>query len=295
MENIDTHSDQRKRYIENYFLTIQPSPPSLNTFIYIVSFLMIFGVALMLISQSKSITVPVVAFVSLIMYRIVIHPYFVKKRNFENKVSDSDINKWLIEDLKTKVKNRAIEYLQLEDENLTDEQFIIIPYPVFHATQKIEDDNLHRVLTDDGYYNYSYWNVQVLLLSSNYLSYYFCSYNWIEDEILNEKTSEFFYEDIALVRNDIDQVNFASKWNNNQLNEAHILKLINISGDFLYLITELPELKPSPVTIIDQERAVQVLRMILRQIRKIKNPNKKPIIQFPAHSAQIEQEVLETL
>ena len=294
MAKNDAHTDQRKKFIENYFFTIKPSPPSLNTFIYIVSFLMIFGVALMLIFQSKSLTVPVVAFVSLILYRIIIHPYFVKKRNFEIKVSDSDINKWLIEDLKTKVKKRAIEYLQLEDENLTDEQFIIIPYPVFHSTQKIEDEHLHRVLTNDGYYNYSFWNVQVLLLSSNYLSYYFCSYNWIENEIFNEKTSEFFYEDIALVRNDIDQVNFACKWNNNLLNEAHILKLINISGDFLYLITELPELKPSPVTIIDQERAVQVLRMILRQIRKIKNPNKEPIIQFPAHSTQAEKEVLES-
>ncbi|RLD65037.1 MAG: hypothetical protein DRI95_09595 [Bacteroidetes bacterium] len=295
MEKSDAHIDQRKTKIENYFLTLQPSPLSLNTFIYIVSFLMIFGVALMLIFQSKTLTVPVVAFVSIILYRIIIHPYFVKKRNFETKVSDSDINKWLIGDLKTKIQKRAIEYLQLEDENLTDEQFIIIPYPVFHSTQKIEDDQLHRIPTSDGYYNYSFWNVQVLILSSNYLSYYFCSYNWIENEILNEKTSEFFYEDIALVRNDIDQVNFASKWNNNELNEAHILKLINISGDFLYLITELPELEPSPVTIIDQERAVQVLRMILRKIRKMKNPNREPIIQFPASSSKIEHEVLESV
>ncbi|RLD83321.1 MAG: hypothetical protein DRJ07_06845, partial [Bacteroidetes bacterium] len=85
------------------------------------------------------------------------------------------------------------------------------------------------------------------------------------------------------------------KWNNNELNEAHILKLINISGDFLYLITELPELEPSPVTIIDQERAVQVLRMILRKIRKMKNPNREPIIQFPASSSKIEHEVLESV
>jgi len=288
MEN----SDQRKNYIKNYFLSFKPTPPSLNTFIYIASFLMISGVVLMLVFQSKSITVPIIAFVSLILYRIIIHPYFVKKRNFEAKIPDADINRWLIEDLKKKVQKRAIEYLQLEDENLTDEQFIVIPYPVFHSTQKINDEHLHRILTDDGYFNYSYWNVQVLILSSNYLSYYFCSYNWIEDEILNEKTSEFFYEDIALVRNDIEQVNFACKWNDNKLNEAHILKLINVSGDFLYLITELPELNSSPATIIDQQRAVQVLRMILRQIRKIKNPRQEPIIQFPAHSAQIEEEAL---
>jgi hypothetical protein len=292
MEQSDSNIYQRKELIENYFSSEEPTPPSLNTFIYIVSFLMIFGVTLMLVFQSKSITVPVVAFVSLIIYRLIVHPYFVKKKRFETRASDAEINKWLIEDLKTKVQKRAIEYLQLEDENLTDEQFIIIPYPVFHATQKIGDEQLQRVLTKDGYFNYSFWNVQILILSSNYLSYYFCSYNWLEDEILNEKTSEFFYEDIALVRNDIDQVDFKSKWNENKLNEAHILKLINISGDFLYLVTELPELQTAPITIIDQQRAVQVLRMILRQIRKIKNPNQEPIIQFPTNSAQTEKELL---
>ncbi len=67
MEKSDAHTDQRKTNIENYFLTFQPSPPSLNTFIYIVSFLMIFGVALMLIFQSKTLTVPVVAFLSIIL------------------------------------------------------------------------------------------------------------------------------------------------------------------------------------------------------------------------------------
>ena len=292
MEQNNQYSDQRNKYIKNYFLTTKPSPLSLNTYIYIVSFLMIAAVVLMLIFQSKSITVPIIAIVSLILYRVIIYPYYKKKRNFESKIPDSDINKWLIQDLKKKVQKRAVEYLQLEDENLTDEQFIIIPYPVFHSTQKIDDENLHRVLTDDGYFNYSYWNVQVLILSSSYLSYYFCSYNWLEDEILNEKTSEFFYEDIALVRNDIEQVNFVSKWNDNKLNEANILKLINVSGDFLYLITELPELKSSPTTIVDQQRVVQVLRMILRQIRKVKNPRQEPIIQFPAHSSQIEEEAL---
>jgi len=274
MEQIDSNTDQRKKYIRNYFLIQQPTPLSLNTYIYIVSFLMIFGVTFMLIFQSKPVTFLAVAMVGVVLCRIIIYPYYSKKRRFETTVPDADINKWLIEDLKMKIKERALKYLQLEDENLSHENFIIIPYPVFHSTQKIKNEQLHRILTKDGYFNYSFWNVQVIILSNNYLSYYFCSYNWLEDEILNEKTSEFFYEDIALVRNDVDQVNFANKWNESQLNEAHILKLINISGDFLYLITELPELLPSPVTIIDQQRAVQVLRMILRQIRKRKNPNK---------------------
>lgn len=287
-----TYSETKREYIEHYFFSTKPQALSVNAYIWAISGILLVSVVSMLMFQSKSIAILTGVTIGLIFFRIGIYPYKMKKRRFEMRLPDEQINKWLIEDLKIKIKERAIDHLLLRDEPLTDEQFIIIPYPVFHSTQKISNEQLHRVTTKDGFYNYSVWNVQVLVLGSNYLSYYFCSYNWLEDEVLNEKSSEFFYEDIALVKSDVEQVNFACKWNNGKLNEARILKLINISGDFLYLLTELPELKQAPETIINQERAVQVLRIILRQIRKNKKPNKEPIIQFPTSSAQTENEVL---
>jgi len=289
-----TYSETKREYIENYFFSTKPKPITINAYIYLVSFIAISAVVAMLVFQSRTIAILTGATISLLFFRIIYYPYKIKQRTFEMRMPDEQINKWLIEDLTIKIKQKAIDYLLLHDEPITDEQFIIIPYPVFHSTQKIQDEQLYRVPTKDGYFNYSVWNVQVLVLGTNYLSYYFCSYNWLEDTVLNEKSSEFFYEDIALVRNDVEQVNFASKWNNGKLNEAHILKLINLSGDFLYLITELPELQQAPETIINQERAVQVLRIILRQIRKNRKPNNEPIIQFPANSAQTEKEILES-
>ncbi len=287
-----TYSETKREYIENYFFSKKPQPLSVNAYIWAVSIIIFVSVVSMLMFQSKSIAILTGVTIGLLFFRLFLYPYKIKKRQFEMRIPDEQINKWLIEDLKIKIKQRAINHLLLHDEPLTDEQFIIIPYPVFHSTQKISNEQLHRVTTKNGFYNYSVWNVQVLVLGSNYLSYYFCSYDWLEDKVLNEKSSEFFYEDIALVKSDVEQVNFACKWNNGLLSEAHILKLINISGDFLYLVTELPELNQAPETIINQERAVQVLRVILRQIRKNKKPNKDPIIQFPTGSAQTENEVL---
>ncbi|OQY03154.1 MAG: hypothetical protein B6I20_05665 [Bacteroidetes bacterium 4572_117] len=285
------HSNQKGTLRENYFLTIKPSLPSINSFIIIVSSLIIAGVTIMLIFRNISLVFPLVASVSIILYRVILYPYQVKKQNFEAKPSDAEINKWLIADLKTKIQEKAIKYLKLEADNITDDQFIIIPYPVFHSTQKIEDEKLHRIQTDDGYYNYSFWNIQVLILGVDYLSYYFCSYNSLNCEILNEKSNEFFYDDIAIVRNDIDQVDFTSKWNDGKLNEAHILKLVNISGDFLYLITELPELRLLPITLIDQQRVVQVLRVILRQIRKAKKADSGHVLQTSSETKQVETEL----
>ncbi len=287
-----TYSETKREFIENYFFSKKPQAISVTAYLWAISFIITISIIFLLMFQSKSIAILTGATIGLLLFRIFLYPYKIKKKQFEMRVPDEQINKWLIEDLKIKIKQKAIDYLLLQDEPLTDEQFIIIPYPVFHSTQKISNEQLHRVTTKNGFYNYSVWNVQVLVLGSNYLSYYFCSYNWLEDTVLNEKSSEFFYEDIALVKSDVEQVNFACKWNKGLLSEAHILKLINISGDFLYLVTELPELNQAPETIINQERAVQVLRVILRQIRKNKKPNKEPIIQFPTGSAQTENEVL---
>ena len=52
------------------------------------------------------------------------------------RVPDEQINKWLIEDLTVKIKQKAIDYLLLHEEPITDEQFIIIPYPVFHKKRR---------------------------------------------------------------------------------------------------------------------------------------------------------------
>lgn len=286
------NSEIKKEYIENYFFSKKPQPVTLNTYIYSISAIIFFSAVSLLVFQSKSIAILTGATIGLLIFRLVLYPYKVKNRQFEMRAPDKSINKWFIEDLKIKIKQKAIDHLLLHDAPLSDEQFIIIPYPVFHSTRKINDEDLLRVSTKDGYYSYSVWNVQVLVLGTDYLSYYFCTYNWLQDTILNEKSNEFFYEDIALVKNDIEQVNFASKWNDGILSEAHILKLINVSGDFLYLVTELPELKQAPETIINQETIVQVFRILLRQIRKNRKPKNEPLIQFPTGTAQTDEQIL---
>ncbi|MBN1251544.1 MAG: hypothetical protein JXR51_03690 [Bacteroidales bacterium] len=264
---LSTNDQERNKLIKNYFFNQKPNPPSLNKIIYILLSLITIGVAFMLLFQSIAIMISSVGFISIILYRTIIFPYFNKKRIYNSRISDDKIYQWLIEDLKSKIKNRALEYLQLQNESISPEQLIIIPYPVFHPTQKIENDKLHRIYSNKGFFNYSFWNVQLIILSKKYLSYYFCSYNWLDEEILNEKSSEFFYEDITTVRNDIEEINFKNKWYKEPLSEAHILKLLNISGDVLYLITELPELEQAKNTIINQEKAVQAIRMIIRQVR----------------------------
>ena len=287
---LSTNDQERNNIIKNYFFNKKPNPPSLNKIIYIILVLISIGVALMLFFQSLSIMIASIGFISLIIYRTLIFPYFSKRRIYNTRVSDDKINQWLIEDLTLKIKKRAIEYLKLDYEELAPEQFIIIPYPTFHPTQKIENSKLHRIHCKGGYYNYSFWNIQIIVLSKNHLSYYFCSYNWLDEEILNETSNEYFYDDISTVRNDVENINFKNKWSNQPLSEANILKLVNISSDILYLITELPELKPHKLTVINQEKAVQAIRMIIREIRSNNKQRYKANLNFNSDKETVKHE-----
>jgi len=293
---LSTNDQERNSIIKNYFFNKKPKPLSVNIIIYILLALISVGVILMLLYQSLSIMIASLVFATIILYRTLIYPYFYKKRIYNTRVSDDKINQWLIEDLTLKIKKRAIEYLKLEYEELTPKQFIIIPYPVFKSSQKIEDKKLHRIYCKEGYYNYSFWNVQIIVLSKNHLSYYFCSYNWLDEEILNEKSNEYFYEDITTVRNDVEEISFKNKWTQKPLSEANILKLVNISSDIFYLITELPELQPHKLTVINQEKAVQAIRLIIREVRNNDKLRYKANLNFNNknnNKESIEQEEME--
>jgi len=237
-----------------------------------------------------------------LVYFVWFRPRQAKKKRYNSRVSSDTLNNWLLESFKTRILNRAIEYLELDVTEHSNEQFIIIPYPVFHSTKKINDESIIRVKSinsarsktepEVSCYNYSVWNIQILVLSQNYLSYYFCSYNWLKDEILNEKTNEYFYHDIALIKTEFEQVTFTNKWDENPINEARITKLIHNSGDVLSLIAELPELQQPAKTIVDIEKVEKTIRFLIRHA-KAKDESRKPVNIHFKQAAEMKAETIE--
>jgi hypothetical protein len=237
-----------------------------------------------------------------LVYFIWLRPRWSKKKRYNSRVSSDTLNNWLLESFKTRILNRAIEYLELDVTEHSNEQFIIIPYPVFHSTKKISDESIIRVksvissksktVPEISCFNYSVWNIQILVLSQNYLSYYFCSYNWLKDEILNEKTNEYFYHDIALIKTEFDQVSFTNKWDANPITEARITKLIHNSGDVLSLIAELPELQQPLKTIVDIEKVEKTIRFLIRHA-KAKDESRKQVNIHFKQAAEMKAEAIE--
>jgi len=289
---METIHETRKQQISDFFLLTPPKAYNLEKKVqyFFMVILPIIPAIVYLSSLSNGISISLAYL--LVIYLVWLRPRQIKMRKYNSRVSSDTINNWFLESLKTKILDRAIEYLELETKDFTKEQFIIIPYPVFNATKKIKDESVLRVksilsvknknLPEEYCYHYTVWNIQIMVMSQSYLSYYFCSYNWLKNEIINEKTNEYFYNDIALIKTDYDQVSFQTKWDENPILEARITKLIHNSGDTLSLITELPELHQPAKTLVDIEKLEKTIRFLIRhakakdEVRKQVNINFKP-------------------
>jgi len=288
---MDSTINPRVERIYDFFHLKPPKPITTELKLKIFVGLVVYFPAAKLLFNSGTIAFFVLGVVSFFFFLFWFKPRSDKKLKYNQRVAPETLNNWLLESFKTRILERAQEYLEVDTREFKPEQYIFIPYPVFHSTRKIADDQILREKTEYlpnhnpkeqpvCYYNYSFWNIQVLILSKNFISYYFCSYNWLKDEILNEKSNEYFYQDIALIKTSQEDVNFISKWHEQPISEARMLKLIHYSGDVLQLIAEIPELQQSPQTIVDLEKVEKTLRILMRHVRAKDESKKQVDIEF---------------
>ncbi|MFN8258648.1 MAG: hypothetical protein U0W24_23365 [Bacteroidales bacterium] len=286
MENLNS----RYQLIHDFFYLQLPKHLSADLIVKIIVLLLLPLIPCVLVVTDLADGISLYIGFLLLVYLIWLRPRWNKKRKYNSRISSDVLNNWFLETLKTKILDRAVQYLDLSATEYKTEQFIIVPYPVFHSTKKVKDECLLRVksvikpqnkqMPEEFCYNYNVWNIQILVLSQNYISYYFCTYNWLKDEILNEKTNEYFYHEIALVKTDFEQVSFQTKWEDNPITEARITKLIHTSGDVLSLISELPELHQPAKTLVDIEKFEKVLRMLIRHAKALDESRKQVDIKF---------------
>lgn len=292
----------KQQQIYDFFHVKPPKPITIELKIKFVVFLIIYYPLAKVLLNDGTLALFTLAMILLLTYLLYWKPWQDKQTKYNKRVSSDTLNNWLLESCKTKILERAIDYLEIETKNMKPEQFIVIPYPVFHQTKNIKDEFILREKTEipktkqlvdseediSDYYNYSYWNIQVLILSKSYISFYFCGYNWLKDEIINERSNEYFYQDVATVKTETNEVSFLSKWHEEPINEARITKIIHNSGDILNLITEIPDLKQPPKTIVDIEKIEKTIRLLLRHSRTLDESRKPVSINFNHEIAEKE-------
>jgi hypothetical protein len=204
----------------------------------------------------------------LAILRYWINPYFKTRRLFHSRPFDEDMDEWLQEDIHGAVKKKALEFLKINDSRIKPENIILIPVPVFWETPGVEPEFMLRRMGADESFLYTVWNVQVLVLTDNFISYFACTFDWLNMKMFGIKTNEYFFDDISSVRNDngvLDRKMVDDP--ESGIGGYRNLKITNMSGDFLEVITEIPKLKVPQAAITTPDKLVQALRVILRNRR----------------------------
>lgn len=266
-------SVDKSKMISNYFKIFEAEYPSFRKAAKFGSAFLILGFLFIYLQyinvfQNMEIVSTIFMIIGVFSFWLWIRPFFFLKKMFYTRPSDGDIDYWFLEDIHETVKERALSQLKINPGRLKNENIIMVPYPIYWKYPGIEPEKIFRRLGDEEGFAYSVWGVQILVVTDNFISFYSCAYNWLENHIFDERTNEYFFDDISSVRNDYEQI--AHKYIDNEESEigmCKVFKLTNMSGDSHTVITEIPGLKTPAALNNDLEKLVQGLRVMLRNRR----------------------------
>jgi hypothetical protein len=259
---------EKTEAIRKYFTVFPARIPDFGTFLKIGIGIFLFGILIMYYFKNTAVAGVLSMAIGITIFVFWIKPFVHAKRLFAERPPLENLYQWLVNDWHTKIKERASTVLRLNINSLKPENFMIVPYPVYWSEPGLKDEDILSRETEEGNKLYSIWKVQVVALTKNYISFYSCTYDWVNDLITGERTNEFFYDDIASVKNDVEPISKRLIGEETEKPLASfVFKVTNMSSDHLSVITKIPELNYSPRLEVSLEKAVQVLRIILRKRR----------------------------
>jgi len=184
-----------------------------------------------------------------------------KIKKYENLLSDTQMDNWLDEDIQAIIKDRPFDKLGISKDDLVSESMLVVG-PIYWYVNGFDQNDILAKGGKDGFNRFSVWTVQLFMFTENYLCSYKCDYNWLKNTYINESTNEFFYKDVVSVKT--DTVSSAHTLKDGQQmvhSEAFQLKLM---GDEVTVITNDASLKTSTAMTSKAEKAVQSIRVMLR-------------------------------
>ena len=286
-------SPERVSLMMTYFTAKAAEYPSFSNILRVSIGLVLIGIFVMYYFNNTTLAGIVLILFGLSLFTIWIRPYFRDVRTFRERPPVKHMYNWFKEDLNKNIKERASSVLRLNMKDLRIENFLIVPHPIYWQEAGVDPNFIFRRDTEEGHYIYNVWKVQVIALAKNYISFFNCTYNWLGNTIHNERTNEFFYDDISSVKNDVIQIshrlmNQEEEEEGNKILNAEVFQVTNMSSDSISVITKIPELKYSPEVEVSLEKAVQALRITLRKRRY--DEEQDPIILEPEENNEENKE-----
>ena len=263
---MESHQSQ----LHDYFFAEKPIQPGFeNPWIkWGVIFIFIGAGIFFLLQNTRGIPFLLI-FTGIVMVVYAIIIYLEALQRYNNRINDETVDDYLLEDLKTTVQKKALEKFQLDEADFDEERILLIPGPIYWVAPGVSEGSIFRKKGHDGRYRYTVWQVVILLLNANYISIYECTYDWLSNYILDERTNEFFHHEIATVRTETIEKKRQLVNDEGVLNFVQIFKMTNLSSDTAIVETNDDELMTSPKMGRPAEHAVRTIRALLREKKAI--------------------------
>ena len=110
--------------------------------------------------------------------------------------SDSEVDKWLNDGIE-KLKGKSLSKLNLGTDDVKNFTPLVFRGLDLDPLGIDDEDLLPPKLGHDNFTRCSVYKITIIYLTERHLAAYICDYNLIKDLALNEKTSEYYYQDIV--------------------------------------------------------------------------------------------------
>ncbi len=264
----------KRKLIKNFFHYNEALFPSLWEFDILVTYISVALGLFIVFYFNPSVPTYLIAAIALAIgfYFALrwIEPYYKKRREYSMRPTADLMQYWLVDDIKNIVKPTARDLLSIPS-TVPDENYIIIPYAIYWEHPSIPEEAILRADVG-GPFIYSAYHIQILVVAESFLSLYSCDYNWVENEILNQQTQEFFFEDISSINTDTEVLDYKifdqrDKEEAPTIGRVPVIIIHNKGNEEMKVIVDIPVLNVTPKIRQNTIRIMQVLRILLRNRR----------------------------
>jgi hypothetical protein len=207
--------------------------------------------------------------VGVLLFAVSLLWFFVAITQQIQRPSDDQMDKWLEEDLK-QIVERSLNKLGLVGARLMKDEPVMFTGPILWPTTGIPNQDLLWKKGKDDTVRFAVYRVTVIQLAEHLLAAYACDFNFLKNVKLNEDTDEYHYRDIASVSTHEISTSYKLP-NGKSLVHAQAFRLSVVSGESIQVTIgaeKLEEITGGSIPTTDAEKAVQVIRTMLREKKK---------------------------
>lgn len=179
--------------------------------------------------------------------------------------TDAEVDTWFQEDV-ARIVEQSLSKAGLDKSELVQTP-IPVTGPIFWATNGVSTEDLRWKKGSDDFVRFSINRITVILLSNNLLAAYACDFNFLKNVSLNESTQEYHYKDVVSVSTQEDSTSYTLP-NGISMVNSQAFRLSVASGESIKVVisaAKLTEITGGKIPITSAEKAVQVIRTMLRE------------------------------